>query len=49
MGAYYDGDAILTVVVEDKGKVESMTQTIPLATKDVKVDFYPEGGYLVGT
>jgi len=43
-----DGDAVLSVVIDDGGTRESISKTIPIALGRIDVEFYPEGGELVG-
>lgn len=42
------GDASLSVVVDDGGTRETISKTIPIQLGRVEVEFYPEGGPLVG-
>ncbi len=41
------GEGHLALVVDDGGTRETFTETIPIQTDRVQLDFYPEGGYLV--
>jgi hypothetical protein len=41
------GDGTLTCTVDDEGTVESTGQTIPIILQNLKMNLYPEGGYLV--
>ena len=41
------GDALLSVVVDDGGTIETIAKTIPINLGKVEVKFYPEGGDLV--
>lgn len=43
-----DGDAALTIAVDDGSVTETASRPIPIHTGRADVDFYPEGGYLVG-
>lgn len=43
-----DGAGQLSVTIDDGGTRETKTKTIPIQLGRVSVDFYPEGGYLVG-
>ncbi|TWU41134.1 MG2 domain-containing protein [Novipirellula artificiosorum] len=42
------GKGQLSVSIDDGGTQETRTKTIPIQTGLVAVEFYPEGGYLVG-
>ncbi|QEG40588.1 MG2 domain-containing protein [Roseimaritima ulvae] len=41
------GVGYLSFVVDDGGTQETFTETIPIQTDRVQLEFYPEGGYLV--
>jgi hypothetical protein len=41
------GDAALAVEFEDGGSVETIVRPIPLVLKKLRIEFFPEGGYLV--
>lgn len=41
------GDGLLSVSVDDGGSIETLTKTIPIVLKKVKVEFFPEGGNLL--
>ena len=40
-------DALLTVLVDDAGVTESISRSVPIATTDLSVGLFPEGGDLV--
>ena len=41
------GEGTLTCTVDDNGTVESTGQSIPVLLYHLKVNVYPEGGYVV--
>ena len=43
-----DGEGLLAVVIGDGAVTETAARPIPIHTGRADVDFYPEGGYLVG-
>ncbi|MCA9137224.1 MAG: hypothetical protein KDB00_10705 [Planctomycetales bacterium] len=43
-----DGDGTLTIAIDDGSVTETAARPIPIHTGRAEVDFYPEGGYLVG-
>ena len=43
-----DGAGQLSIVIDDGGTRETKSKTIPIQLGRVSVEFYPEGGYLVG-
>ena len=42
------GEGILSVTFTDGGNVETTVETIPIVLKKLKVEFFPEGGELIG-
>lgn len=43
-----DGQGTLSIAIDDGSVTETASRPIPIFTGRVEVDFYPEGGYLVG-
>lgn len=43
-----DGEGSLTIAIDDGSVTETAARPIPIHTGRADVDFYPEGGYLVG-
>ena len=43
-----EGEGSLTIAIDDGSVTETASRPIPIHTGRAKVDFYPEGGYLVG-
>ncbi|WP_182869191.1 MG2 domain-containing protein [Rhodopirellula sp. JC639] len=43
-----EGEGTLTIAIDDGSVTETAARPIPIHTGRAEVDFYPEGGYLVG-
>jgi len=41
------GDGLISLVIDDGGTRETLSETLPIQTDRVELAFYPEGGYLV--